>query len=206
MTELGVPFTIAALAIKAKAEPAVMGWDDWHESLPTPRAPPTTPAPKVKAKPQFRTIDDAALFIVRWVERRFDQVFWTCRRCVRWGPCVPEHHSRVSNFGICESCHNEVTDDDLQSDVNYRYGRYARSRFDPDYDGMDNLRWVGPRNTRDNLRAWAVHDKRLEPFYWHKKQFVHYHEELMAAAWHPSRVAKWLEQGEDVLDMMMGTD
>lgn len=29
-------------------------------------------------------------------------------------------------------------------------------------------------------------------------------EELMATAWHPNRVEKWLEQGEEVLDMMMG--
>ena len=29
-------------------------------------------------------------------------------------------------------------------------------------------------------------------------------EELMMAAWHPDRVSKWLDQGEDVLDMMMG--
>jgi hypothetical protein len=29
-------------------------------------------------------------------------------------------------------------------------------------------------------------------------------EELMMAAWRPDRVSKWLEAGEDVLDMMMG--
>lgn len=29
-------------------------------------------------------------------------------------------------------------------------------------------------------------------------------EELMAAAWHPKRVEAWLNQGEEVLDMMMG--
>jgi hypothetical protein len=45
MTETGVTFNTAVLAIAAKTEPAVMGWDDWHEPLPTPRAPPATPAP-----------------------------------------------------------------------------------------------------------------------------------------------------------------
>jgi len=29
-------------------------------------------------------------------------------------------------------------------------------------------------------------------------------EELMMATWRPDRVSKWLDQGEDVLDMMMG--
>lgn len=29
-------------------------------------------------------------------------------------------------------------------------------------------------------------------------------EDLMAAAWHPKRVMKWLEQGEEILDMLCG--
>ena len=37
-----------------------------------------------------------------------------------------------------------------------------------------------------------------------KEKFDAIHEELMMATWHPDRVSKWLEQGEDVLDMMMG--
>ena len=37
-----------------------------------------------------------------------------------------------------------------------------------------------------------------------KMRFDALHEELMAAAWHPDRVSKWLSHGEEVLDMMMG--
>jgi len=37
-----------------------------------------------------------------------------------------------------------------------------------------------------------------------KIRFDSLHEELMAVAWHPDRVSKWLDHGEDVLDMMMG--
>lgn len=37
-------------------------------------------------------------------------------------------------------------------------------------------------------------------------RFAIFHEELMAAAWHPRRVEAWLAQGEHVLDMMMGVD
>lgn len=173
-------------------------YDGWHEPL---VAAVQTPPPR---RPASRY--EAAVIIARWIVRRFDEVFWTCKRCERWGPCVPQHHRYISNFGICESCHNETRDDDLQSDIDFRTGRFARSRFDPDYDGMDNLRWVGPRNTREHLRAWAVHDKRLEPMYLHKKRFSMFQEELMKVTWHPSRVAKWLEQGKDVLDMMMGAD
>ena len=37
-----------------------------------------------------------------------------------------------------------------------------------------------------------------------KERFESFHEELMMAAWHPTRVSKWLLHGEEVLDMMMG--
>lgn len=37
-----------------------------------------------------------------------------------------------------------------------------------------------------------------------KERFETLHEELMAAAWHPKRVEKWLLQGEHVLDNIMG--
>jgi hypothetical protein len=43
-------------------------------------------------------------------------------------------------------------------------------------------------------------------FFAHKTRFDRFHEELMAKAWHPSRVARWLEHGEEVLDMMLGVD
>ena len=178
--------------------------DGWHEPYETtvPKAP--KEAPKTPPK-RYMTRYQAAMIIVRWVERRFDQVFWRCERCDRESPYAPSyHHSRVSNFGICESCHSEQRQDDLQRD--FDDFDLKRSRFDPDYDGMDNLRWVGPRNTREHLRAWAVHDKRADPRYMYKKRFAMFHEELMMVTWHPSRVAKWLEMGEDVLDMMMGTD
>jgi hypothetical protein len=205
MPETGVSYNTAVHKHETATGEGHRVVDDWHE--PYSNEPVTPPKAQPKALKRPATAYEAAMVIARWIDRRFPQVFWYCKRCVRWGPCAPEHHSRVSNFGICESCHNETRDEDLQIGcIDFRAGRFARSRFDPDYDGMDNLRWVGPRHTREHRRAWAVHDKRLEPFYWHKKQFVRYHEELMAAAWHPTRVAGWLEQGEDVLDMMMGVD
>lgn len=37
-----------------------------------------------------------------------------------------------------------------------------------------------------------------------KVRFSRFHEELMAAAWHPKRVESWLLEGDNVLDMMMG--
>ncbi len=40
----------------------------------------------------------------------------------------------------------------------------------------------------------------------HKTRFDRFHEELMAKTWHPTRVARWLEHGEAVLDMMLGVD
>jgi hypothetical protein len=177
--------------------------DDWHEPYYDEPAPVTPP----KAPKRPLTAARAAKLIRRWLVWRFDKVFWYCARCSRRGPALPEHHSRISNFGICESCHNDALDDDLQADVNDH--DMGRTPSDPDYTGYSTggcLRWVGPRFERDNSFASRVQAKRLDPFYWHKKQFDRYHEELMAVAWHPSRVAKWLEQGEDVLDMMMGVD
>lgn len=46
-------------------------------------------------------------------------------------------------------------------------------------------------------RAWHMACLRLE-------RYELIHEELMQKAWHPRRVERWLEQGEAVLDMMMG--
>lgn len=37
-----------------------------------------------------------------------------------------------------------------------------------------------------------------------KQRFELFHEDLVAKAWHPDRVSKWLEQGEHVLDNIMG--
>jgi len=37
-----------------------------------------------------------------------------------------------------------------------------------------------------------------------KERYDQIHEELMQVAWHRDRVSKWLDHGEDVLDMMMG--
>lgn len=46
-------------------------------------------------------------------------------------------------------------------------------------------------------RAWHAACLRLE-------RYEALHEELMMAAWHPDRVAKWLNHGEEVLDNLMG--
>ena len=60
------------------------------------------------------------------------------------------------------------------------------------------------------LRGGAVIDTAIESYHREerltaqRKQFRILHEELMMATWHPDRVSKWLDQGEDVLDMMMG--
>lgn len=64
--------------------------------------------------------------------------------------------------------------------------------------------------TRLILRGGAVIDTAIESYHREerltaqRRQFRILHEELMMATWRPDRVSKWLEAGEDVLDMMMG--
>jgi hypothetical protein len=187
-------------------------YDGWHEPLESPMAAPVAAVQMRPRTPPRRPASEyeAAVMIARWVERRFDQVFWRCHRCDRESPYATAHyHAYVSNFGICHSCHNETLHDDLQSESD-DWDR-GRTPSDPDYSGYStggSLRWVGPRHTRERRRIEAMHNRRLDQdpgrFAIHKEQFDRFHEELMAKAWHPSRVSHWLEQGEDVLDMMMG--
>lgn len=181
-------------------------FDGWHE--PIVESPVAAPVAAVRTPPRRPASEyEAAVLIARWIERRFDQVFWRCERCDRESPYATAHyHAYVSNFGICASCHNETRDDDLQREFDDM--DLKRSRFDPDYSSTDNLRWVGPRHARETRRVETMHNRRLdqdpERFFVHKERFDRFHEELMAVTWHPSRVSHWLEQGEEVLDMMMG--
>jgi hypothetical protein len=66
-------------------------------------------------------------------------------------------------------------------------------------DGFLPSRW--------DTEPFSFHAVRVRTF-WNaclrKSRYDALFEELMMAAWHPDRVSKWLDQGEDVLDMMMG--
>lgn len=56
---------------------------------------------------------------------------------------------------------------------------------------------VGYTGYAETTRTWWNKCLRLE-------RYELLHEPLMMAAWHPNRVSKWLEQGEHVLDNLMG--
>ena len=81
----------------------------------------------------------------------------------------------------------------------------------------EKLSWLELQRSRvvqDGLAPEAGDTERMSDYatrvrtWWtaclQKERFDALHEELMAAAWHPDRVSKWLSHGEEVLDMMMG--
>lgn len=56
----------------------------------------------------------------------------------------------------------------------------------------------------ETTRGYVTRIHSLQPAIRQKERLAILREELMMATWHPNRVSKWLEAGEDVLDMMMG--
>lgn len=93
----------------------------------------------------------AARVIVAWVEKRYEKVFWYCKWCGGDRFAVPEHHSRISNYGVCCGCHN--TEDIEQMDYECDMGPSK------EFHARRELRWVGPRMERERKREEALMDK-----------------------------------------------
>jgi hypothetical protein len=82
-----------------------------------------------------------------------------------------------------------------------RYLNIMRSDFCTNCRGVVKDRARVHRSRFKNF-GYELREK-LEPRL-RKSLFGMYHEELMAKAWHPTRVARWLDAGEEILDMMLG--
>ena len=63
---------------------------------------------------------------------------------------------------------------------------------------------IPTRPANVSLDAFAALVRKQQRKVLRKERFTAIFEELMMVAWRPDRVSKWLEAGEDVLDMMMG--
>lgn len=90
----------------------------------------------------------AARAIVAWVEKRFYREFWYCKQCAWDGYAVYEHHSRISNFGVCTSCHSH--EDIEQMDYECDMGPSKT------YHAERKLRWVGPRFDRVDAHSTRI--------------------------------------------------
>jgi len=94
----------------------------------------------------------AARVIVAWVEKRYEKVFWYCKWCVRSGFAFREHHGRISNYGVCETCHNQEDQEEMDYECDMRPSK--------EFHAMRELRWVGPRMERERERVSALMEKR----------------------------------------------
>lgn len=127
----------------------------------------------------------AARAIVAWVEKRFYREFWYCRQCAWKGYARYEHHSEISNFGVCSSCHNH---EDIEQ-MDYECDMGPSKTFHDERA----LRWVGPRMERHYDRLEATRPRweaAMERRFAEQRRAVEERERMDYAAW---MIARWIE-------------
>lgn len=128
----------------------------------------------------------AAWAIAAWVEKRFYKEFWYCRQCA-WEGGYPEyeHNHRISNYGVCESCHNQ--EDYEQMDYECDMGPCK------EFHAKRRMRWVGPRMQKhyDRLEAtWPRRKAAMERERERERRVAEEREMFEYAAW---RIARWID-------------
>lgn len=129
---------------------------------------------------------------------------WDCRQAPATRTFL---HMTKGHFPLCDSCFEFADhDDDYLETCTCLHPEGA-----PDATICRACTRVIVRCTCQNPAHFGIWGRRCftcngvtDPFFTHRARFALFHEELMQKAWHPIRVARWLEAGEEVLDMMMG--
>lgn len=141
----------------------------------------------------------AARAIVAWVEKRFYREFWYCRQCA-WelGYANYEHHSRISNFGFCTSCHSQEDSEQMDEEASCDncgdcYVCRGTSKYVKEFHARRALRWVGPRMERHYDRLEATRPRweaAMERRFAEQRRAVEERERVDYAAW---MIARWIE-------------